>query len=120
MRSSGSAGGAHSVVKFHQGILHNVHSGMLCLIVKGIPGIVIVRREHVPGLEAADEVVVTVDVPVVAVLHEPRATTRAAGHVTGDGDHRASSVLPAGAGPFAGLSRLPIKGGRSRIAIGRE
>src|SRR5947209_814324 len=93
---------------------------MLGLIVKGIPGIIIIRREHVPGLEAADEVVMAVDVPVIADLHKPGTTTGAASHAARDGDHRTSSVLPAGAGTFAGLSRLTIEGGCGGVAVGIE
>src|SRR3989442_1189996 len=95
-------------------------STVLSLVVKGVPGVVVVGREHVPGLETADEVVMAVDVHVVVDFHEPGTTARAAGHVAGDGDHRASSMLPTRAGTLAGLSGLTIEGARGRVAIGVE
>ena len=72
------------------------------------------------GLETADEVVMAIDVHVVVDFHEPGTPARAAGHVAGDGDHRASPVLPARAGTLAGLSGLAIEWVRGGIAIGGE
>src|SRR5437764_3120115 len=67
---------------------------ILGLVVKSVPGIIIVGREHVPGLETAGEVVMAVEVPVAADLNEPGATAGATGHIAGDGDHAAPSMLP--------------------------
>src|SRR6266851_5962747 len=95
---------------------------MLGLVVKSVPGIIIVGREHVPVLETADEVVMAVEVPVVAALNEPGATTGATGHIAGNGDHRATPMLPAfPEGTLA--TRLPglaIEGMPGGIAIGVE
>ena len=74
-----------------------------------------------PRLEAADEVVMAVEIPVVADLNEPGATAGAAGHIAGNGDHRATSMLPGGARRT--LTRLPglsIERIRGGVAIGVE
>lgn len=74
-----------------------------------------------PGLDAAGEVVMTIEVPVAADLNEPGATAGATGHTAGDGDHRATAVLPAGAGhTLAGLPGLSIIRIPGRVAIGGE
>src|SRR5260370_36009328 len=83
---------------------------MLSLVVKSVPGIIIVRREHVPRLHTAGEVVMAVEVPVAVDLNEPGSTAGATGHIARDGDHGASPMLPAFAGgPLAGLPGLPIE-----------
>src|SRR5216684_3425499 len=88
---------------------------MLSLVVKSVPGIIIVRREHVPRLHTAGEVVIAVE------LNEPGSTAGATGHIARDGDHGASPMLPAFAGgPLAGLPGLAIEWIRSGIAIGVE
>ncbi len=96
----------------------------LCLLglgVKSVPGIIIVGREHVPGLEKAGEVVMAIEVPVAADLNEPGATAGATGHIASDGDHRATSMLPTGArGTLAGLPGLAIERIAGRVAIGVE
>src|SRR6266481_7362497 len=81
-------------------------SRLLGLVVKSVPGIIIVGREHMPVPEAAGEVVMAVEVPVAADLNEPGATAGATGHIAGDGDHRATPMLPAFAFAFAGLPGL--------------
>src|ERR1700730_13012153 len=95
---------------------------MLGLVVKSVPGIIIVGREHVSGLETADEVVMAVEVPVIAALNEPGATTGATGHIAGDGNHSATPIMPAvPEGPLA--TRLPglaIEGMSGGVAIGIE
>ena len=48
-----------------------------------------------PALETADEVVMAVEVPVVAALNEPGATTGTTSHIAGDGNHSATPMLPA-------------------------
>src|SRR5260370_90590 len=83
---------------------HFLSSRLLGLVVKSVPCIIIVGREHMPVPEAAGEVVMAVEVPVATDLNEPGATAGAAGHIAGDGDHRATPMLPAGAqGTLAGL-----------------
>ena len=96
--------------------------GMLGLVVKSVPGSIIVGREHVPGLETAGEVVMAVEVPVaVRILNEPGATAGATGHSAGDRDHRATPMLPDFAeGTLAGLSALAIEGIPGGVAIGVE
>src|SRR5437899_10694034 len=93
---------------------------MLGLVVKSVPGIIIVGREHMLGLETADEVVVAVEVPVVAALNEPGATTGTTGHIAGDGDHSATPMLPAfPEGTLAArLYGLTIEGMPGGVAIG--
>ena len=94
---------------------------MLGLVVKSVPGIIIVGREHMPELDNAGEVVMAVEVPVAADLNEPGATAGATGHTAGDGDHRATPMLPAFAeGTLAGLSGLAIEGIPGGVAIGVE
>src|SRR5438552_1203250 len=95
---------------------------MLGLVVKSIPGIIIVGRKHMLGLETADEVVMAVEVPVVAALNEPGATTGATGHIAGNGDHRATPMLPAfPEGTLAArLPGLTIEGMPGGVAIGIE
>src|SRR5258708_33539119 len=98
-----------------------VASGLLGLVVKSVPGIIIVGREQMPRLETADEVVMAVDVQVAADLNEPGATAGATGHIAGNGDHRATPMLPGGAdGTLAGLSGLAIERIPGGIAIGVE
>ena len=73
------------------------------------------------GLDTTDEVVMAVEVPVAADLNEPGATAGATGHIAGDGDHRAASMLPGGAdGTLAGLSGLTIERIPGGVAIGVE
>src|SRR5216683_404443 len=94
---------------------------MLRLVVKSEPGIIVVGGEHVAVLDAAGEVVMAVDVQVAVDLNEPRAAAGAAGHIAGNGDHRAAPHLPAFAGGRrAGLPGLTIEGRRGRVAIGVE
>src|SRR6266566_1822997 len=77
---------------------------LLGLVVQSVPGIIIVRRKHMPGLETADEVVMAVEIPVATDLNEPGATTGATGHPAADGHHGATPMLPTGAHhPLAGL-----------------
>src|SRR5579859_1676113 len=75
-----------------------------------------------PRLETADEVVMAVEIPVAAALNEPGAATGAAGHIAGNGDHRAAPMLPAFArGTFvARLPGLTIERISCRVAIGVE
>lgn len=74
-----------------------------------------------PPLETADEVVMAIEIPVVADPNEPGATAGAAGHIAGDGDHRATSMLPGGARrTLTGLPGLSIERIRGGIAIGVE
>ena len=47
---------------------------MLGLVVESVPGIIIVRREHMAGLETAGEIVMAVEVPVATDLNKPGAT----------------------------------------------
>src|SRR5260370_20351665 len=101
----------------------SVPLGMLGLVVKSVPGIVVVGREHMPGLQTADKVVMAVDVPVAAALNEPGATAGATGHIAGYRDYGAPSMLPdsAGAGGFlAGLPGLAIERIPGGVAIGVE
>src|SRR5258708_14309722 len=94
---------------------------LLGLVVKSVPGIIIVGREHMPVLEVAGKVVMAVEVPVATDLNEPGATAGAAGHIAGDGDHRATPMLPAGAqGTLAGLPGLAIERRRGGGALGVE
>ena len=94
---------------------------MLGLVVKSVPGIIIVGREHVPGLDTADEVVMTVEIPVAADLNEPGATAGATGHIAGDGNHATPSMLPNFAGgTLAGLSGLAIERIPGGVAISVE
>src|SRR5712692_6893986 len=94
---------------------------MLGLVVKSVPGIIIVGREHVPRLHTANEVVMAVEVPVAANLNEPGATAGTSGHITGDGDHRATTMLPAfTGGTLTGLPGLTIEGIPGGVAIGVE
>ena len=94
---------------------------LLGLVVKSVPGLIIVGREHMPGLETADEVVMAVEVPVAAALNEPGATAGATGHIAGDGDHRAAPMLPDSAGrTLAGLPGLAIEGIPGGVAISVE
>src|SRR5438034_2948419 len=94
---------------------------MLGLVVKGVPGIIIVGREHVPGLDAADEVVMTVEVPVAANLNEPRAAAGSTGHIAGDGNHATLTMLPNFAGgTLARLSGLTIERIPGGVAISVE
>ena len=95
---------------------------MLGLVVKSVPDIIIVGREHVPGLETAGEVIMAVEVQVAADLNEPGATAGATGHIAGDGDHRATPMLPACAGGtlVTGPSGLAIEGRGGGVAIGVE
>src|SRR5260221_4716364 len=94
---------------------------LLGLVVKSVPGIIIVGREHMPVLDTAGEVVMAVEVPDATDLNEPGATAGAAGHIAGDGDHRATPMLPAGAqGTLAGLPGLAIERRRGGVAIGIE
>jgi hypothetical protein len=67
-------------------------SGMLGLVVKSVPGIIIIGREHMPGPDKAGEVVMAIEVQIAVALHEPGATAGATGHIAGDGDHRATTV----------------------------
>ncbi len=91
-------------------------------VVKRVPGIVVVGREHVVGLDAAGEVVMAVEIPVAADLNEPGTTAGATGHVAGDGDHSATGMLPAFADGAIGarLPGLTIEGIAGRVAIGVE
>ena len=94
---------------------------MLGLVVKGVPGIIIVGREHVLGQHTTDEVVMSIEVEVAVDLNEPGATTGSAGHIAGDGDNGAAPVLPAFAGrSLAGLSGLTIERISGWIAISVE
>ena len=94
---------------------------VLGLVVKSVPGIIIVRREHVPRLHTTGEVVMTIEVPIAAELNEPGSTAGATGHIARDGDHGASPMLPAFAGgPLAGLPGLAIEWIRGGVAIGVE
>src|SRR5579864_8744039 len=94
---------------------------LLGLVVKSVPGIIVVGREQMPGLETADEVVMAVEVPVAADLNEPGATAGATGHIAGDGDHRATPMLPGGAdGTLAGLPGLAIERIPGGVDIGVE
>ncbi len=94
---------------------------MLGLVVKSVPCLIIVGREHVPRPETADEVVMAVEVPDAADLNEPGATTGAPGHIAGDGDHSATPMLPAcTGGSLTGLSGLTIEGSPGGVAIGVE
>src|SRR5713101_206338 len=79
------------------------------------------RARHVPRLHTADEVVMAVEVPVAANLNEPGATAGTSGHITGDGDHRATTMLPAfTGGTLTGLPGLTIEGIPGGVAIGVE
>ena len=71
---------------------------MLRLVVQREPRIIVVRREHVAGLDAAGEVVMAAQVQFVVNRDEPGAAAGAARHVAGYGDHQAARVLPAFAG----------------------
>ena len=94
---------------------------MLGLVIKSEPGIIVVGGEHMAVLDAAGEVVMAVDVHVAVDLYEPGATAGAAGHIAGNGDHRAAPHLPAFAGGRrAGLPGLTIERRRGRVAIGVE
>ena len=94
---------------------------LLGLVVKSVPGIIIVGREHVPGLQTAGKVVMAVEVQVAAALSEPGTTAGATGHTAGDGDHTAPSMLPDGAGgTLAGLPGLAIEGIPGGVAISVE
>src|SRR5260370_9214928 len=96
-----------------------VSSRLLGLVVKSVQGIIIVGREEMPGLETADEVIMAVEVQVAADLNEPGATAGATGHIAGDGDHRATPMLPGGAdGTLAGLPGLAIERIAGGVAIG--
>jgi hypothetical protein len=57
---------------------------ILGLFIKSVPGIIVVRREHMPGLKSTGEVVMAVEVPVATALNEPGATTGTTGHAAGD------------------------------------
>src|SRR5438067_451986 len=52
---------------------------LLGLVVKSVPGVIIVGREHRPELETAGEVVMAVEVPVAADLNEPGTTAGSSG-----------------------------------------
>src|SRR5260370_22747617 len=94
---------------------------MLGLVVKSVPGIIVVRREHMPALDTAGEVVMTVKVPVAVELNEPGSPAGATGHIARDGDHGASPMLPAFAGgTLAGLPGLAIEWIGGGVAIGVE
>lgn len=94
---------------------------MLGLVVKSVPGIVIVRREHVLGHHTTDEVVMSIEVEVAVALNEPGATAGATGHIAGDGDNSAAPVLPAFAGrSLTSLSGLTVERIACRIAISVE
>src|SRR5438270_5839665 len=94
---------------------------LLGLVVKSVPGIIIVGREHRPELETAGEVVMAVEVPVATDLNEPGATAGACGHIARDGDHSAAPMLPDGAGgTLAGLPGLAIEGIPGGVAISVE
>ena len=99
-----------------------IHSlRLLGLVVKSVPGIIIVGREHRPALETAGEGVMAVEVPVIVHLNEPGATAGACGHIAGDGDHRAAPMLPDGAGrTLARLPGLAIEGIAGGVAISVE
>src|SRR5260370_32128508 len=94
---------------------------LLGLVVKSVPGIIIVGREHMPVLDTAGEVVMAVEVPDATDLNAPGATAGAAGHIAGDGDHRSTPMLPAAAQrTLAGLPCPPIERRRCDVAIGVE
>src|SRR2546422_6900071 len=102
-------------------ILHHKFRSLslLGLVVKSVPGIIIVRREHVPGLYTAGEVVMAIEVPVSIDSNEPGATTGATGHTARDRNHGSTSMLPVCAGQtLAGLSSLAIEWVRGGVAIG--
>src|SRR5260370_8606517 len=71
-----------------------ISSRLLGLVVKSVPGIIIVGREQMPGLETVDEVIMAVEVQVAAALIEPCATPAATGLIPGVGYHRSPSLLP--------------------------
>src|SRR6266702_7126060 len=97
----------------------SVPLGMLGLVVKSVPRVVIVGREHMAALHTAGEVVMAIEVPVAAALNEPGTTAGAAGHAAGDGVHAAPSMLPNGAfGTLAGLSGLAIVRIARGVSIG--
>ena len=60
---------------------------MLGLVVKSVPGIIIVGREHMPGLETTDKIVMAVEIPVAANLNEPGTTAGATSHIARNGNH---------------------------------
>src|SRR5450755_1158785 len=74
-----------------------------------------------PRLEATDEVVMAVKVPVAVALNEPGTTAGTTGHATGDGDDSTITMLREGSrGILARLSPLTIERIGCRIAIGVE
>src|SRR5581483_1867262 len=86
-----------------------------------VPGIFIVRREHMPWLETADEIVMAVNIPVVTALDKPGTAAGAAGHIAGDRDDCAPAVLPALTGPvLTGLPGLSIERISGRITVSIE
>lgn len=94
---------------------------MLGLVVKGVPGIIVVGREHVIGLHTTDEIVMPIEVEAAVDLNKPGATTGATGHIAGDRDNSAAPMLPAFAGrSLAGLSGLTIERISCWIAISVE
>ena len=71
------------------------------------------------GLDGTGEIIMAIEIPVSTALNKPAAAAGAAGHITGDGDHRAAGVLPEGtSGAFAGFSCLAVEGIARRIPIG--
>src|SRR5258708_1288032 len=97
-------------------------SRILGLIVQGIPGIIVVRREHMAGLQTAGEVVMAVEIPVAVNLNKPGASAGATGHIAGNRNHRATRVIiPKCAGSIlAGLTGLAIERVTCGITIGGE
>src|SRR5260370_30303456 len=67
---------------------------LLGLVVKSVPGIIIVGREHMPVLDTAGEVVMAVEVPDATDLNEPGATAGAAAHIKRDGTHSPPPMTP--------------------------
>jgi hypothetical protein len=94
----------------------------LSLVVKSVPGAIIVGREHVTGLHAAGEVVMAVEIPVAIDLNKPGTTTGTTGQIAGYGDYLTACILlpDLASGILACLPGLTIEGISSRIAIGRE
>src|SRR3989440_5878029 len=92
---------------------------MLGLVVKRVPGIIIIGREHMPGPDKAGEVVMAIEVQIAVDLNEPGATAGTTGHIAGDGDNRATTMRRAFAqGILAGLSGLAIEGKPGGVTIG--
>src|SRR5581483_9618876 len=93
---------------------------MLSFVIESVPGIIVVGREHVAGLDRGGEIVMAVEIPVAFHLNEPAATTGTTGHIARNGDDGATCKLPLFANRtlVAGLHALTIVRIRSGVTIG--